>query len=81
MEGDLRCEYCGRMRGNCLNHRDRYGKAILVCEECLRKECAENLNEHYKRHGDIRRYNEARRKEQYYRRYYAREGDDRRPLP
>lgn len=80
-EGDLRCEMCGKYRAKCYNHRDRYGKPIVVCEECLRKECAENLNDLYKKNGDMRRYNEARRAEQKYRRYYAKEGEDRRPLP
>lgn len=81
IEGDIRCEICGKYRNNCFDHRDGHRKPIKVCEECLRKECSENLNEHYKGYGDIRRYNEARRKEQYYRRYHAREGEDRRPLP
>lgn len=80
MGADLRCEICGKMNGY-WDHRDRYGKKIIVCDDCLRKECHENLNEHYKRIGDIRRYNAARRAEIKYRKYHAKEGEDRRPLP
>lgn len=79
--GDIRCDCCGKMTGSAHDHRDRYRKPIKVCRGCLEQEVAGIINDRHAAEGDIRKYNAARRAEQKYRRYYAREGEDRRPLP
>lgn len=80
-EPQFKCYYCSKMVREAFNHKTPDGKPITCCRLCLEKEVAEIINERHKSEGNVRRYNEARKTVNNYRKYYEKDPVKAKPLP